>query len=147
VALFEERPLPDVSRYADEPDGSVRLRHVLEDLFGYYATTERLLEFALQNMEATPILRAASVPFVEALERAYQVVAAGWDASAPTGSLLAGAIRHAIAFATWQSLRNEQRLADGDAVDLMVGLVASVAAAATQIETSAGVRSSREATT
>jgi hypothetical protein len=33
------------------------------------------------------------------------------------------AIRHALAFATWQSLSNEERLADDDAVALMCQLV------------------------
>jgi hypothetical protein len=37
------------------------------------------------------------------------------------------AIGHALAFATWQSLSNEARLADDDAVALMCLLVAGAA--------------------
>jgi len=38
---------------------------------------------------------------------------------------VAAAIGHAIAFPTWRSLVREQRLGDGEAVELMASLVES----------------------
>jgi len=68
-------------------------------------------------------LAVALEPFLQALAHAARMLAEGWGVAAGPGSLMAGAIGHAVAFPTWRSLRHQTGLTDRQAVELMVGMV------------------------
>jgi hypothetical protein len=67
-----------------------------------------------------PALVETSQPLYDYLERARDILAAGWQELDESPSLLQAALGHALAFATWQSLVREQSIEAEQAVELMV---------------------------
>ncbi len=63
----------------------------------------------------------------EAIKYAAQVLAEGWAVRGRRREILRAAIGHAVSVSTWQSLIQNQRLSEPEAVELLVGLVVGAA--------------------
>jgi AcrR family transcriptional regulator len=125
--VFEARPLPDPVTWGEVRDPEARLRIALELLYEYYAEMAPLFASAEANSAAHPGLATAFAPFDGALERIRQSLRDSWLVDASPGSLMAGVIGHATAFATWRSLTTDQGVTPRQAVDVMVRLVRATA--------------------
>ena len=95
----------------------------LAGLYGYYSDNEAILVRGLDAVPTNPALAAALEPNFEGLRVLARILATGWPVDARPGSILAGALGHAVHLATWRSLREVQGLSNGQAVRLMVGMV------------------------
>jgi AcrR family transcriptional regulator len=116
-------PPPDLARWAAIDDPALRLRIALQDLYGWYRTTQAMRANLIRDIDALPRDIAARIIAFPAAMR--DVLETGWpDDGAP---LRHAALGHALAFETWRSLTHEG-LDDGVIVRLMVGFVGQAGA-------------------
>jgi AcrR family transcriptional regulator len=124
TSYFEAHPFPDPTSLADVREPGTRLRLGLERLYQYYADNEPILLAGERDVAAHPVLVEGLAPQLAALEAMRKVLSAGWPETKGGSPVIASAIGHALAFATWRSLARDQGLTRPQAVDLMVALVA-----------------------
>ena len=122
-------PPPDPTPWLAIEDPRRRVEVALRDMYAYYAQNEPMLANGMDSYGVMPALRKALEPFFDGMRQVQELLLSGWDVDTAPGSLLAGAVGHAIAFGTWRALRHQQGLTNAQAVKLMVGLVLSTAAA------------------
>ena len=135
TSLYGQRhPPPDPSSWVAVEDPELRLGFALTDLYGFYADNEPMFGSASDAMPTQPALAQALGPFFAAIAAIQKVLGVGWDVDASPGSLLAGALGHAVDFSTWRSLRHQQGLTNDQAVSLMVSMVTAVRDAAMRDE-------------
>ncbi len=113
---------PDIEAWAGIADPRARVRVALRELYGYYRSTETMLSNLLRDLRALPEPQArglAELPglLTSTLER-------GWEPT-PGERLRHSAIAHAVAFATWRSLR-DAGLGDEEAAALMAELILGI---------------------
>ena len=113
---FDVNPWPELDPWRAVTDPRERLERALDELYAYYERNEPMLANVLRDAELVDTARAAVAPL-----RAYIEEAAGVLVTGP-GKLVGGALRHALAFSTWQSL-SANGIARRDAVKLMTALV------------------------
>lgn len=77
-----------------------------------------------RDVAAHPVLLEALAPQLATLDEMRGVLSAGWPGAKDGSTVIASAIGHALAFATWRSLARDQGLTRTQAVDLMVALAA-----------------------
>jgi AcrR family transcriptional regulator len=113
---FAAHPWPDLDawRAIDDPDR--RLTQALDELYAYYERTAPMLGNALRDAQHSDLARAAIAPLHEYLEAAANVLVTG------RRRLVGAAVRHALAFSTWQSLAGNG-VKRPDAVELVAALV------------------------
>jgi len=126
--FFTEHPLPDIEPWRKIRDPRQRLQQALDDLYGYYESTERMFGNVLRDAELIEDLRPTLVPMQEYLDEVAEILATGWAARRRRRLLLAAATRHAIDFQAWRSLTQNSRITRAEAIELVTGLV-DVAAA------------------
>jgi AcrR family transcriptional regulator len=115
---FTANPMPGLDSWRAVRDPRERLEHALDELYAYYERNAPMLGNALRDAELSDLARAAIAPLHEYLEEAAATLASG------RRRLRGAAVRHALAFSTWQSLAaNGVRRAD--AVRLVAALVDS----------------------
>lgn len=115
-------PRPDLARWANIAEPADRLASALEDLYGYYRSTERMRSNLLRDIAVLPApIQAGIAGFPSA---AADVLDAGWPASG-SHQLRRAVLGHAVRFETWHSLAIEG-LTDVQAAGLMVRLVTSI---------------------
>jgi AcrR family transcriptional regulator len=119
---FAANPWPDVGAWRAIRDPDERLARALEELYAYYERTEPMLRNVLRDAELVDFARDAVLPLQAYLEDAVRVLAAGRPARGRRRILLAGALRHALAFSTWRSL-TAAGLTRPEAAALVTGLV------------------------
>ena len=124
---FAAHPWPDLDAWRAEGDPDRRLALALDELYAYFERTEPMLANVLRDAELVAFARDAVAPLDAYLEAAADVVLAGRGARGRRRRLLAGAIRHALAFTTWRSLWSNG-IGRADAVRLVVALVDRAAA-------------------
>jgi AcrR family transcriptional regulator len=123
---FAANPWPDVGAWRAIRDPDERLARALEELYAYYERTEPMLRNVLRDAELVDFARDAVLPLQAYLEDAVRVLAAGRPARGRRRILLAGALRHALAFSTWRSL-TAAGLTRPEAAALVTGLVEAAA--------------------
>lgn len=126
----DAHPPPDPSTWASVEDPELRLGYALTDLYRYYAENELILSSGADAMPSRPALAQALEPFFAAIEAIQTTLSHGWPVDSSPGSLLAGALGHALDFSTWRSLHHQQGLTNDQAVTLMVSMVSSARDAA-----------------
>ena len=124
---FAAHPWPDLDAWRAERDPDRRLALALDELYAYFERTEPMLANVLRDAELVAFARDAVAPLDAYLEAAAEVLLAGRGARGRRRRLLAGAIRHALAFSTWRSLWSNG-IGRADAVRLVVALVDRAAA-------------------
>jgi AcrR family transcriptional regulator len=115
---FTANPMPDLDGWRAIRDPHERLGRALDELYAYYERNAPMFANALRDAELSDLARDAITPLREYLDDAAAILVTG------RGRLPAAAVRHALAFSTWQSLAaNGAKRAD--AVRLVTALVES----------------------
>ena len=118
----EVHPLPDSSRWERIADPARRLRAALQDVYAWYELVEG--DLAIFGRDAG--VHTLTAELVGQRERAVGslrgALADGW----PRRKAVQAAVGHALDFETWRSLTRRQGLTRKQAVDAMLGFVASV---------------------
>jgi AcrR family transcriptional regulator len=124
---FAANPWPDLAGWRAIRDPRERLEHGLDELYAYYERTEPMLANVLRDAELVEFAREALAPLRAYLEEAAEALMAGRGARGRRRELLAGAVRHALAFSTWHSL-STNGVGRADAGRLVTALVEDAAA-------------------
>ena len=122
---FSVNPWPDLDAWRAIRDPGERLERALDDLYAYYERTAPMFSNVLRDAELSASARDAVAPLDAYLEEAADVLISGRGARGRRRQLLAGALRHALAFPTWQSL-TKNGIGRADAVKLTAALVGGV---------------------
>jgi AcrR family transcriptional regulator len=122
-------PPPDPRTWTAIDDPAERTRTALSELYAFYARTERMYTSLLRDEPHVPAVQRRLRDFYGYLRAIQDVLMAGRSLRGGAARRTRAAIGHALAFPTWQSLTDEQRLAESDAVALMCLLVEDAAAA------------------
>ena len=117
-----DHPPPDAAGLLAIGDPVARLRVALGGLYDYYTANESMFSGAENALATTPSLSVALQPRDIGLARFADLLAAGLIGEGAS-ALVRPAIAHALAFATWRSLRVEQGVTNEQAVALMVGMI------------------------
>jgi len=120
-------PPPDMSAWAAIQDPDERLRTALEELYAYFRRTEAMMSNLIRDEAVNRSVRRHFRKFHDYLTAARDVLMQGRRARGSSRDRVRAAIGHALAFTTWRSLVREQGLGNSQAVELMLGLVASAA--------------------
>jgi AcrR family transcriptional regulator len=115
---FAANPWPDLDGWRAIRDPRERLEHALDELYAYYERNAPMLGNALRDAHHHDLARAAVAPL-----HAYLGEAAGILATSRR-RVARAAVRHALAFSTWQSLASNG-IKRSDAVRLVTALVDS----------------------
>jgi AcrR family transcriptional regulator len=125
---FGANPWPDLDDWRAVRDPRERLERALDEVYAYYERTEPMLGNVLRDAELVDLARDAVAPLRAYLEEAGEVLIAGRRVRGRRRALLAGALRHALAFSTWRSL-SANGIGRSDAVRLVSALVEGAATA------------------
>jgi AcrR family transcriptional regulator len=113
-------PPPDLAAWAAIGDPEVRTETALRELYAFYVSTQRMYESLLRDESVVPALRRRMRDFHGYLRAAADVLLKGRGRVARRTR---AAVGHAVDFATWRSLTQEQGLTNEDAAALMCRLV------------------------
>ena len=122
-------PPPDPHAWAAIEDPSARTEAALRELYAFYGRTHGMYESLLRDELLVPAVELRMRDFYGYLRTIEDILLAGRGLRGRAARRTRAAIGHALAFATWRSLNQEQRLPDDDAISLMCLLVAGAAPA------------------
>ena len=123
----EHHPLPDPATWTGIADPRARLETALRGLYDYFRDGAPMLASILSDESEVPELAEVMTPLWEYMREVAGGLSAGWGVSGDAQRLVRSAVGHVLGFYTWRSLTDEG-LSNAEAVGLMVGLVADVAA-------------------
>ena len=123
----EDHPLPDPATWTGIADPRCRLEKALRGLYDYFRDGAPMLERILQDESEMPEVAEVMTPWWGYMREVAAGLSAGWGVSGDAQRLVRSAVGHALGIYTWRSLSDEG-LSNQEAVELMVGLVADVAA-------------------
>jgi AcrR family transcriptional regulator len=123
---FAGNPWPELGAWRAIRDPQQRLQRALGELYAYYERSEPMFSNVLRDAELVDVVRDAVAPLHAYLEEAAETLAAGRPARGRKRQLLEGALRHALAFSTWHSLRTSG-VGQADALKLVTALVEAAA--------------------
>jgi AcrR family transcriptional regulator len=115
-------PAPDPAAWAAIDDPDVRTETALRELYAFYGRTHRMYESLFRDESLVPAVRRRLRDFHGYLDAVRKMLLKG-RGRVPRRTR--AAVGHALAFATWRSLTQDQRLSEDEAVTLMSALVAS----------------------
>jgi AcrR family transcriptional regulator len=115
-------PFPDIDAWAKIAGPDDRLRSALDELYGLYGRTERMMGNLLRDEEHVPVVTSLLGGYRCYLDAARDVLMRGRGLRGEAKKRCAGAIGHALAFSTWRSLVRDQELTHDQAVGLMCAL-------------------------
>jgi len=118
-------PPPDLAALASVGDPGERTAIALAELYAFYRRTRGMWESLLRDEALVPPVRRRLHDFRAYLQAAGDLLVAGRSLRGAAARRTRAAAGHALAFPTWRSLTQEQRLGEDDAVALMCALVAS----------------------
>jgi AcrR family transcriptional regulator len=119
---FDVNPWPRLDDWRAIGDPHERLERALDELYAYYERTEPMFRNVLRDAEVVDFARDAVAPLGAYLDEAAEALMAGRGARGRRRELLRGALRHALAFSTWQSL-TANGIGRSEAVRLVTALV------------------------
>lgn len=119
---FTANPWPDLGNWREIRDPQARLERALDELYAYYERTEPMFSNTLRDAEVVEFARDAMAPLHAYLEEAAEILIAGRNIRGRRRQLVDGALHHALAFSTWQSL-STNGIRRSDAVKLATALV------------------------
>ncbi|EAR51999.1 transcriptional regulator, TetR family protein [Oceanicola granulosus HTCC2516] len=121
---LSQSPLPAIDTLNDIDDGEARLRAALDLVYAYYRPNARMLSNVMRDAEASSALRDTLHGFATWLAQLRKVLEEGLSFQAIGGKrLLHAALGHALSFAAWRALTEEQGLSDKEARDLMCRMI------------------------
>jgi AcrR family transcriptional regulator len=133
-----DNPPPDLNRWSAIGDPDERLGTALEELYGYWRRTERMMANLLRDEATNESVRRPFRAFHDYMHAALDALMRGRLERGQARVRVRAAIGHALAFTTWRSLIREQGLGNGQAADLMRGLVREAGAHYTRSLSSSG---------
>jgi AcrR family transcriptional regulator len=119
---FTANPWPDLGSWRAVRDPQKRLERALDELYAYYERTEPMFSNVLRDAELVDFARDAVAPLHAYLGEAAEILTIGRPVRGRRRQLLTRALRHALAFSTWHSLRTNG-IARSDAAMLITALV------------------------
>jgi AcrR family transcriptional regulator len=119
---FAANPWPDLANWRAIRDPRQRLERALDELYAYYERTEPMYRNVLRDAELVDSARDAVAPLREYLDEAAEILTVGRRVRGRRRQLLAGAVRHALAFSTWRSL-STNGIDRPDAAKLITALI------------------------
>jgi len=120
---LSQHPLPDLESWAAIADPGKRLRVALTELYGWFERGAYMVERTTRDVATVPALEPSMAALAVWFEEAAKVLMCGRRQRGSKRRRTHAAIGHALAFATWRSLVQEQGLSSAEAVELMAGLV------------------------
>ena len=120
-------PPPDVEAWAAMDEPAERTEVALRELYAFYGRTGGMYESLFRDEDLVSAVHRRLQDFRDLLRRAQDVLMSGRGLRGGAASRTRAAIGHALAFPTWRSLTQDQRLTDPDAVALMCRLVSEAA--------------------
>ncbi len=120
-------PWPDPDAWSQIEDPRERLATGLDELYGWYDETGEMWTRILRDRELVEAIEAAIQPFSDYVDRCAAALSAGWGLRGRRKRILDASIRHAVEFATWQSLVGSGDIARSEAVGLMTTLAGASA--------------------
>jgi AcrR family transcriptional regulator len=120
-------PWPDLGSWRTVRDPHQRLERALDELYAYYERTAPMYSNVLRDAELVDFARDAVAPLHAYLEQAAEILTAGRWVRGRRRRLLVGALQHALAFSTWQSL-TAAGITRADATMLVTALVEAAVA-------------------
>ena len=124
---MEDHPVPDPATWTGIADPRSRLETALNGIYDYFRDGAPMLASILPDEAEMPAVAEVMAPLWEYFREVAGGLSAGWGVSGDSQRLVRAAVGHALGFYTWRSL-TDNGLSNGEAVGLMVGLVADVAA-------------------
>jgi len=124
-----DHPLPDPASWTGITDPRSRLETALRGLYTYFQGGAPMLASILRDEAEVPELAEVMAPMWDYFREVAGGLSAGWGVTGDSQRRVRAAVGHALGFHTWRSL-TDQGLSNAEAVELMVGLVAYVAAEA-----------------
>jgi len=121
-------PPPDPQGWSTIEDPAARTEAALRALYAFYGRTREMYTSLLRDELLVPAVERRLRDFYRYLQTIEDTLVAGRGLRGRAARRTRAAIGHALAFATWRSLSQEQRLTDDDAVSLMCLLVEGAAA-------------------
>jgi AcrR family transcriptional regulator len=115
-------PLPDPGAFR-EGSAADRLRTALAAQYAYYARNEQGVAAILRDSAVIHVGRG----YFRQWDAMTEALLPGWNTRGARRGHVHAVIRHALEFATWQSLVKTGRLPAGQAVELMLALVGDAA--------------------
>jgi AcrR family transcriptional regulator len=119
---FTANPWPELGEWRSIRDPRQRLERALDELYAYYERTEPMFSNVLRDAEVVDFARDAVGPLNAYLDEAAEILTAGRQVRGRRRQVVKGAVRHALAFSTWQSL-SVNGIGRSDAVKLSTALV------------------------
>ena len=119
---FSANPWPDLDSWRAIRDPRTRLERALHELYAYYERTEPMFSNVLRDAELVDFARDAVDPLQAYLDEAAEILIVGRPVRGRRRELLERALRHALAFSTWQSLTSND-IGRSDATKLVTALV------------------------
>jgi hypothetical protein len=116
-------PPPNVHDWSEIADPADRTETALRELYTFYGRTHGMYESLFRDETLVPSVRRRLRDFHGYLRVAQDVLMAGRKLRGRAADRTRAAIGHAVAFSTWRSLIEEQRLPLDEAVALMCRLV------------------------
>jgi AcrR family transcriptional regulator len=116
-------PPPDLGTWAAIADPEERLRSALNELYGFFRRTERMIANLIRDEPTNENVRHHFAAFHGYMDAARDVLITGRRERGQARARVRAAIGHALAFTTWRSLVREQGLGNSQAAELMSALV------------------------
>ena len=123
---FTANPWPDLDSWRAIRDPQQRLERALDELYAYYEGTEPMFSNVLRDAEVVDFARDAVAPLQAYLDDAAEILTIGRPVRGRRRQLLRRAVRHALAFSTWHSLKTNG-VGRADAAKLVTALVEAAA--------------------
>jgi AcrR family transcriptional regulator len=136
---FASHPRPEPDRWAAIADPGERLSRALLDLYRWYRSTEQMLERTSRDASLVEPMADAVNAFRAYVDAVAEAILRGRPERGAARRRVTAAVRHAVSFATWQSLTREQGLDDPEAVALMAALVEAAGGARRAVNRRAGL--------
>ena len=115
-------PWPDPDAWSRIEDPRERLATGLDELYRWYEETGEMWTRVLRDRELVEAIEPVLQPFHDYIGSCAGTLSAGWGLRGRRKRVLEASIRHAVDFATWQSLVGSGDIARAEAVSLMTGL-------------------------
>lgn len=101
---LELHPPPQSAAWDDLEDPVERSHAALLAFYRYYRATERMWRVAYRDLEQVGALHAPMERFERHIDQVADDLAQGWPATRAAARPLKATLRHALRFATWESL-------------------------------------------
>ena len=124
---LEAHPVPNPAEWTGIADPRIRLETALRGIYDFFRTGAPMLESVLRDEGQMEAVAEVMVPVWDYFREVAGGLSAGWDVNSHDQQRVRAAVGHALDFYAWRSLAN-QGLSNPEAVELMTGLVAEVAA-------------------